>query len=1302
MTFDAELCHPGSGRSLDAARCIVDNGCGLAYLLLPIGVPNPFPAVPCRGFARLAQGDVIPVREAVEVTLTVAGLSRSVILRVLPSSSDDVVSVLFGRYLLDLFDIETRGASLVRLGKTVLFRSDNIRRLYDDDLGAEAPQLAEGIYDLEPHPRAPSDPVVLPLTRDDEAQLTLLLEDVVALGPVPLSHCPATMTLRPIRENDSRDTPDQRFVFEMTMRDAPPCMDRPRLYANAMFRKLTVDQLDGAKRLIDEYVAAGWWTPLPARPRDQRAAANVFAVPKGDDGKRIRLVCDLREYNKAFPSTVLFQPLIPYLLLNLRTTRGDGPMTVGDCRAAFYKVQLTTPLWVHCGTFGDFDCHRMIFGLSGGPEGLESSLGLLWRLFLSMTAGAVGNLFVDDYWLKTKAASDEARWLKLMSLCGYDVLYEKYTRTSPSQSSLSLLGVSIDFPWHLPHSVGDCNRHARLQDDFPLAEERSLQATPSDLFRIAGRLAYDPLKRHADAKVCADLVRSLVGSTVVDKSDWQRPVGDLDFGVDEPLFLHCLSWLYELVVNASQSPCQHFSPTFLNDTPLALRLCTDASHAGGAFVLQVLLDGQHVTLLEDAWIWKRAEVSYHANRLEAIGLFRGLRSLCHWLESRRMTYPTSTQTQLVSVMICSDSKSALAWARKGPVAIPDGFESRAVSRLARGLRDELVHVRLLLGENQVTLAHVAGVDNNEADRLSRILDRPVSGTSQTVVALLHKRFERRSRKRKLDSGPLGSPDVTFASDPVRRLSDSRDCLATAIARVAYDLPQALDTIGSLKLILRAWRGMGERGASARAEVTAAECLTIFVQSVQSSMTSPPLAFTHPPFSRPLGMLIHQRVDFSGNPLESFVIPASNPVCQRLILRTYHRKSHHRGVDHTFSLCLNDGVFWIQNGKRATRAVIAACLKCAKKNAKLQWSLPTNVAPRRTDLPVMSRICVDVLHLGAILVCTAMCVDTGFLVMVKLPTPTPTTESMLTCLRRVEHRFGTKVISVRLDRASGHTSRSFQLPGAQLEFTAPDTPYTNPVERLHREVRSVIRSSQFLERMVATGDEASLDEVAAIVNSRPLGMISDSLGERGILTPAGLAFGAGSHGCGTVNARTKGLRDYFYEKYFAIYRRVHQINRQGLKGQKLIVGQPALLQCKLQPGGYKICHVVDTEPPYIRIRVDGVTKLVGSAALAPLSLIFPDDDPQSPYDVQRCGARVGVTFDTDSSAGPTEFFGTVVAEIRSWDKVEIKWDPRDGMIWLNEVVDWGACRVLNTVSTTRSAADLPAIPDDAQSAHVSVI
>ena len=80
----------------------------------------------------------------------------------------------------------------------------------------------------------------------------------------------------------------------------------------------------------------------------------------------------------------------------------------------------------------------------------------------------------------------------------------------------------------------------------------------------------------------------------------------------------------------------------------------------------------------------------------------------------------------------------------------------------------------------------------------------------------------------------------------------------------------------------------------------------------------------------------------------------------------------------------------------------------------------------------------------------------------------------------------------------------------------------------------------------------------------------------------------------------------------------------------------------------------------------------------------------------------MTFDTDSSAGPTEFFGTVVAEIRSWDKVEIKWDPRDGMIWLNEVVDWGACRVLNTVSTTRSAADLPAIPDDAQSAHVSVI
>jgi hypothetical protein len=386
------------------------------------------------------------------------------------------------------------------------------------------------------------------------------------------------------------------------------------------------------------------------------------------------------------------------------------------------------------------------------------------------------------------------------------------------------------------------------------------------------------------------------------------------------------------------------------------------------------------------------------------------------------------------------------------------------------------------------------------------------------------------------------------------------------------------------------------------------------------------------------------------------------------MRTYHRLLHHRGADHTFSSCLNDGIFWVQNGKSVARAIVSSCLVCCKKNARLQWSLPANTSPRHTDLPVMSRVAIDVLHADGRLIFTCMCMDTGFLVM--LPLKSTATDSVLQVLKRMENRFGVKIVQVRLDRAPGHTSRNFRFM-AELEFTAPDTPYTNPIERLHREVRSILRTSQFLRRLVAAGDESALDEVAAVVNSRPLCMVMDNEGERGILTPAGLAFGAGAnHSCGTVNSRTKDLRDYFYEQYFAIYRRVHHMNRKGRRAGKLVVGQPALY---FQQDNYKICHVIDSEPPYVRIRVDGTTKLVGSGALAPLSLNFTDDDETSPFDVQRCGARVGVCFETVT--GLKEFYGTVVDEVKYWGKVEVRWDPVEGQIWLNEVVDWGACRIL---------------------------
>jgi hypothetical protein len=1255
MTFSCSLSQGGSTPAI-LATAIVDNGAGLGYLLLPAGQELPFKAVPCRSSAVLAQGAAVPVRSAVQLTLTVAGVSREVTLRVMESSVDDQLAVLFGRYLLSLFEITTSGAHLVRLGKQVLYRCDRVRRVAVSRNEDEVEQAIdiEGIVDLPAVTAMPAGEEIVELPFDSKVgkDVDALLKALVNAGPQPLPHAPATMTFRPLTSSDRRDTPDQQFTFELALRNCPPPLGLVRLYAGAMIRKLSEAQRSEMGRVIEGYVSAGWWTPL-LRPPIGEVAANVFAVPKGENG--VRLVCDLRPLNQAYPSTVSDQPRLPFSLATLRLC--DGALVVGDCRSAFYRVRLTRPLWLHAGSFGDFACSRLVFGLSLGPEGLEGSLGVLWRLFLIVSPHCRGSLYVDDFWMSARTSPDSrAFWFRMMMRSGFDVSRNKFQELSTGCRELRLFGIKLSFPEGGGESVTDCQRGGRLGEALALLRDHRASLSKSDCFMVAGQLAYDPVHAHPREKVCGDLLRSLVGSI---EGDWKAPI-DQSNHPDKLLLESVLDWAMELVETAGI--CSH--KVRLASGALSLRLYTDASNAGGAFVLQTSdpTTGDWSDLYAEAWMWRRAEATYHCNRLEAIALFRGLRMVANFVEFRKTSCPEEPKA-VVSVL--TDSKSALAWATVGPsAAVAAGFEARAVQRLAKGMARELHELRRLLGDNGVCIAHVAGVSNS-SDELSRLLYRPASNSStETLASLLQKRWSRMSKLKRRDAGLTQQDVVRRIQDP----STENESIVESIARSCFDTEQCVYWFDKLRKALRVW--------CHRPKDYNLSPLEGMMKSIQSS--DPTLAhapFDQPPFFRnsPEGPLLHRRIGFDGRLLDKLVVPKSAIFLRRLIVRTEHRRCLHRGAEFTSAAVATE--VWMDGLRAVTQEVLRGCLRCAIKNARVAWHLPTMTFPRRVDAPVFTRLSMDVLFLDSVRVYSMMCIDTGYLVLME--GKGLAAEDAIAAVRKLQNRFCVRVEYLRLDRGTNFRSSTFrrgmeELAGkCEISFTVPGAPYTNPVERLHREACSIIRSNKFLRlALLETEAQDSLDAIAAIVNRRPIGRYTFN-GADQILTPALLAFGAPafSH---SIPAPLHELRDYFYKNLFESLRRTDVKKKErrvsAVVGSRVLYYDPSATS-KLD-SQFRLAVIVDVRAPYIQIRICGEKRelrWVGSVSLAPLNWGLPG--LSSPWDVSRVGATVALIYDFNNAI--QEFCGIVVKDNPD-GTLEVKWNDSR---WTNEIVDWGACRII---------------------------
>jgi hypothetical protein len=477
--------------------------------------------------------------------------------------------------------------------------------------------------------------------------------------------------------------------------------------------------------------------------------------------------------------------------------------------------------------------------------------------------------------------------------------------------------------------------------------------------------------------------------------------------------------------------------------------------------------------------------------------------------------------------------------------------------------------------------------------------------------------------------------------------------------------------------LRNWRnasGNGSRIFESFEEGYTADDKATFVCNLQSV-----LKIDHPfrvnPFAKSTkGVIEHVRIDYDGSQKRTAVIPKSCPVSQRLIVRTYHRNCHHRGTQYTAAAIQG---YWLESRSRVVREVISNCFRCALKNAQTQCSLPTSTFARELDLPPFSRISIDHLHLEKTIVLSVICTDTGVIALIASSNNSTTIEDSLESLKKLINRYCVRLLRVHCDQASCFTSDKFQKgliamdQDPDIVYTSPDAPYTNPVERIHRDVLSIIRSKKFLRLCVIenSGCQDALDEISGIINQRPLGRFVSSDGREAVLTPALLAWG------GTASANNlRELRTYFYELCFANLRRSHRLSNNGKRRGDILIGQRALLlnpTTKLQ-FPFELCRIVDIQGAYFIVMLsDGREKRVGAMQLAPLSLpVLNELEPS--YDVTRIGARISAPF--KDGKGEKMFYGTIVAE--HGDLVEVAWDSLGDQSWRNELVAWGACSLIS--------------------------
>ena len=1264
MTFSARVIQ---GDFLAQYLSVLDTGAGRGYLILPSSSIEHFKLnlSPIRCVVNMANGRPVIIKHQFDGELEIANQRRNVQLRVLLSETEEPY-LLFGRDLIESFGLVTHGARRIMMGKTCIFNSERdglhvIRELEENHDTLSSP----GVVTLEP-PDPPDDSVQLPLSEKDIIECDRLIAKLAEETPTPLSYCPGVrMTLRTLEDKESKDTPLQKYCFEINAPIVPPTGTN-RLYAKSCYYRLSLPHRLEFDKLVEDYVLKGWWTPA-GRQECQSLyghAANVFGVVQSD---KLRLVADFRPLNVFYPaSTVL--PSIPYSILTLGLG-GQSGLVIGDCRSAFLRVRLKRGYWLHCGD-RDFISCRMSFGLSFGPEGLRRSVGQLWQLIRALSSDrGVGSLFVDDWFLSMVTGivmRSSARFLRLLAVTGFDCAAKKFQIVKPGETARLF---HCDIRVHRDSTQVDCCRKKRILNTKQLIRKGSWNK--SEIFEIAGSLGYDPTGTHAQERLVADLLRALVGGTF-STCDWKSTL-DLDRldMTDRKLFHSLLNW-----ANEFDSTCDHHIPLDRGDHRMQFLLQVDASLLGRGDCLRFRSgnSGAWTTILASCAAWGRKESAYSINRLEGISLCIAMRKTATFLTQFR---DSEIGRHHISLFVQTDNSSALKWATKGPdpASAKSAVEWRSICRLSEGLEQEVQVLHELT--DSFEMSHIPGDGNIIADSLSRLLQRPVDDCGLSVGELFRRRYVK-----EVEQVQVVKEAELPLSERIASVSDNLMDAITLFTKVRYifrhkgggfdrkssSLSSSLETQHQLIIKNR----NRNRPDGSRTDITVDNHISCGIST--ESDTPPQLVpIDDPPpvfeigtddeiaFFRNAQLIANEKcknaciIDtdgtlrfvfsrYDGTKGSLIAISSTTPHVQRLVFKHYHLLNAHRGRRHTLGDISQ--LFYLQNANRIARRFISNCLLCAKKNSAsfIDPVLPVTTKQRLIHLPLFTRCAIDHLYLRPTCL-SIICLDTQFFQLI--PVKSLTTADTIKALSSIAHRYCVKFKTIVCDRYSGLKSpelrRQLHSLGhdCEIELVPPGASQLNPVERPHLSVWSIlrcIRNRGFVKRLnqsevrdMDTVIDSSqwLDEISYIINTRPIGYDDSS----SIVTPAALAFGPphGSHDPNIQN-RLREVREYFYNYCFDDLRR--RFSSKKARTNLVQVGRLVLVRIKQSFKGefpVQLARIVSIDGAKITVKSAKKIFEVSSTQVVPLGKYFqPGQDETNSPPGEACRGFVG-----DESVNDTE-------------------------------------------------------------------
>ena len=175
------------------------------------------------------------------------------------------------------------------------------------------------------------------------------------------------------------------------------------------------------------------------------------------------------------------------------------------------------------------------------------------------------------------------------------------------------------------------------------------------IFGLCGLIAYDPALQHAELRWISDSLRALFGGIYCPDKNWDVKCGLQKLSQEQVCAAKYL--LHRaLVLSREESVCNHCIPISDKEDSILLKLTTDASQYGGAYVVYAIgKDNDPIMVAAAAWSWRAREHVYHSNRKELIAVHKGIQFLSAYfqhLEEVRLA-----QHREYSVQICCDNNS---------------------------------------------------------------------------------------------------------------------------------------------------------------------------------------------------------------------------------------------------------------------------------------------------------------------------------------------------------------------------------------------------------------------------------------------------------------------------------------------------------------------------------------------------------------------------------------------------------------------------------------------------------------------